>query len=346
MMEKLEFHNTGGLRDVKERLARASRHPVHADLGREYVDEREERLDQETLGDADDVESRLAQVEPQGDLHVVWNNRDDRRAYVGSERYNLIQHREVVEAIQGAVAETAGSIDKGVVRDYGAHVEGTLVFGDQDRGAIDVRELVGDGYVSPEGSGVARDRLGLGMRFKNSFNGRSGYGGSTMAYRYVCCNWMVWGEETIAETQDYHIKGADDSPGVDQEYFEDVIHEVFDERDELAGIVKDAAEEGEMPIEWTPGVLEQCGFGANYAKRITARVLEQEQPRAGETTAWNVYNAATGHLDNDRAGSLGPERYDHHQGSAWQVLEGEPREPAEQSEDREALEAYVAGVAP
>jgi len=263
---------------------------------------------------------------------------------VGSKRYNLIQHREVVDAIREAVAATTGSIEKGVVRDFGAHVNGVLVFGDQDEAEIDVTELVGDGYVPPEGSDWARDRLGLGMRFHNSFNGRSGFGGSTMAYRFICGNWMVWGEEEIAGRSDYHIKSKDDEHGIDPAYFEDVIGAVFDARDPLAGTVKDSIEEGEMPIEWAPGVLREAGFGTNYAKRITGRLLEMEQPRDGGTTTWHLYNAATGHLDNDREGDLGPEPYDRHQDTAWSLLGPDPTEPFDQAEDRDELEEFAVEV--
>lgn len=345
-MIQREFDDAGALGDVKHSLARASRHPVHVDLGESYSEMGVEPLTQSTLDDpADpggDVAERLARVEPQRDIHVVWNSRDDRRAYVGSERYNLIQHRAVIDAVQDALSATTGRVEKGVVRDYGEHVNGVLVFGNQEDAIIDVHDLVGDGYVPPEGSSGARDRLGLGMRFYNSFDGRSGYGGTAMAYRFICANWMVWGEESIDSRASYHIKSEHEAPGVDPDYFEAVIGSVFEQRDPLEGVVKDSIEEGEVPLSWAPGVLEQAGFGANYRKRITARLLSMEHPSDEHTTLWHIYNAATGHLDNDRAHDLGPERYDHHQGSAWSVLENDPEAPEEQHDD---LEEYATGVA-
>jgi len=283
---------------------------------------------------APDVVERLENVRLQRDIHVVWNNRDDERAYIGSQRYNLIQHREVVDAIREAVSNTKGSIDKGAVRDYGDHVRGVLVFGNTEEARIDVEELVGDGYVPPEGSDWARDRLGLGMRFQNSFNGRSGFGGSVMGYRYICANWMVWGEEEVASRDDYHIKSEDGSTGVPPEYFEEVIHEVFDRRDMLAGKVKDAVEEGELPTKWAPEVLRRAGFGTRYRERITGRLLSYDNVDPnGEVTLWDVYNAATHHLDHDTVDGLGPETYDQHQDDAWAVLDVEPAEPEDDFED-------------
>jgi hypothetical protein len=341
MEEKREFHDAGELEEAKNGLARASRHPMHVDFGTEYAEGGVPPLSQEKLDGGG-----LSRVEPVDDLFVVWNNREDRRAYVGSGRYNLIQHREVLDAVQEAVGRTTGSIEKGVIRDYGEHVRGVLVFGDQDEAVIDVGELVGDGYVPPEGNegegswaGGVRDRLGLGMRFHNSFDGRSGYGASTMGYRFICGNWLVWGEETVAEKASYHIKSADDAPGVSADYFEDVIHEVFERRDPLAGTVKDAVEEGEVPLSWVPGLLERAGFGANYARRISAHVASWED--GSQTDMWTVYNAATHHLDNERAADIGPESYDRHQGSAWELLEMEPSAPADEVED---LAEYAAGA--
>jgi hypothetical protein len=339
-----EFEGVDELERVANGLARASRHPIHVDLGSSYEEGGVSALSQMELGETHgDAVERLEHVEPQGDIHVVWNNRDDGRAYIGSQRYNLIQHREVIDAIREAVGRTTGSIERGVVRDYGAHVSGVLVFGDQDNAIIDVEELVGDGYVPPEGewpTGV-KDRLGLGMRFHNSFDGRSGFGGSTMGYRFICGNWLVWGEEEIDQKSSYHLKGEDDAPGVDPEYFEELIHTVFEQRDPLEGIVKDSIEEGEMPLSWAPGVLERAGFGKTYQKRIVSRLLSWEGGPDGDTDKWTLYNAATFHLDNERVDELGPERYDHHQGSAWAVLEDDLREPGEEVAE---LNEFAAGV--
>jgi len=336
-MEIHEFDNIGELEDVQNGLARASRHPLHIDFGTEFDEGGVAPLSQLELGG--DAATRLAELEPMQEMHAVWNNRDDGLAYLGSERYNLIQHREVIDAIRDAVGATTGSIEKGVVRDYGPHVDGVLVFGDQDDAIIDVRELVGDGYVPPEGDDWYQDRLGLGMRFHNSFNGRSGYGGTSMAYRFICGNWMVWGEEAIESKSSYHIKSEREAPGVSADYFEAVIGAVFEQRDPLAGVVKDSIEEGEMPVEWAPAVLDDAGFGKNYQKRIAARLLVNEP--GPETTLWDVYNAATGYIDNERVGDLGPERYDHHQASAWAVLETEPREP---DVEMDSLEEFATGA--
>mgnify|MGYP000046423331 CR=1 FL=1 len=340
-MKQTEFGNMAELEEIQNGLARASRHPIHVDLAESYSEMGTSNLSQMELGDErEDVVRRLDDVELQSDIHVVWNNRDDERAYIGSQRYNLIQHREVIDAIREAVGRTTGSIEKGIVRDYGSHVSGTLVFGDQDDAIIDVYDLVGDGYVPPEGASWTQDRLGLGMKFHNSFDGRSGYGGTSMGYRFICGNWMIWGRQDIAERTSYHIKSEDETPGVDADYFEEVIGSVFEQRDALCGTVKRSIEDGELPIEWAPGMLEEAGFGKNYQKRIVSKLLQWED--GDYTDVWTLYNAATYHLDNERVDDLGPERYEHHHGSAWQLLEIDVEDHGDEVDD---VRQFAAGVA-
>ena len=153
-----------------------------------------------------------------------------------------------------------------------------------------------------------------------------------MGYRFICQNWMVWGEETIREKEDYHIKSKDSDVGIDPDYFEEVIAEVFERRDMLSDTVKHAEEDGEMPLSWVPAHLERAGFGKQYQKNIVYRLLDQTH-ESSETTTWRVYNAATTHLDHDRAVAMGPEPYDQKQDAAWQVLTSEPEAPEEEVEN-------------
>lgn len=319
-MQQHQFDDLGELEDVKNRLARASRHPVHADLGTEY---------DEHSGGEQPVSGDTKQL----GKHALWNNRDDSLAYFGSDRFNLIQHREVLDTITTAVENTEGSIEKGVIHDYGSKIDGVLVFGDQDKASIDVGDLVDtdgdtwrDGYVPPEGADYTRDVLGLGMRFFNGWDGRTKVGGSTMGYRFICQNWMVWGEQTIAQDEAFHLKGPEEHVGLDPAFFEDIIHEVFDEKGPAEEAVRRAIEE-EVPLSWVPAVLDDAGFGDDYARRISHRVRNQTPPRDDHTTLWHIYNAATAFIDHDKAGEIGPSVYQRHHETAWDVLEVEVREP-------------------
>lgn len=320
------FENVGELEEIANGLARASRHPLYADLGREYEDR--------VMSIGTQTKERMEQDFEQLEWHVVWNNRDDELAYIGSKKYNLVQHRDVIDALRTAVDRTVGTIDKGVIRDYGSKVDGTIVFGNQEKARIDVEELVGDGYVPPEGAEWTNDRLGLGSRFRNSFDGGMRLGGSTMGYRYICGNWLVWGEEEIAAKDQLHLRHEDESIGIDPEFFEDIINEVFDEKDYLEGVVKEAIEDGEFPTSWSAGVLEQAGFGRNYRKWI---LRELDSYEVGENIdKWVLFNAASHYLDSTQYQNIGNGVYDKQQGRAWKILELEPEAPEEEI-DLEAI---------
>jgi hypothetical protein len=288
-MRTHQFDSIAELEEIEQRLARGSMHPVYVDLG---ADEHSETASDE--------------LDRQPDRFGVWNNRDDRRAYIASDRYELIQHREVIDTIRDAVRSTAGEIDKGVIRDYGSKIDGVLVFGNQEEARVDVDELV-DGYVPPE-SGMTRDRIGLGMRFKNSWDGGTKVGGTTMGYRYICANWMVWGERQISGTEQLHVHE------LDQDFFANVILDVFDLKEDLAEVIVEA-ETTELPVDNASDVLEDAGFGRNYRHSIMDELADTD-----ETTLWRLYQAVTTYLDDERVEEIGNGVYNSHHQRAWSVL--------------------------
>lgn len=306
------FESIGDLEEVSNGLARASRHPLYADLGTEYG---------ESQSLYDDRKKRIESDFEELQHTVVWNNRDDEISYIGSDRYNLIQHREVIDTIRDVVNSTAGTIAKGVIRDYGSKVDGVIVFGEQNEAIVNVEDLV-DGYVPPEGSDWINDRLGLGLRFRNSFDGGARLSGSTMAYRFICGNWLVWGEETIAANDVLHLRRDDEDVGVDPEFFEDLVYEVFDERSYVEDVIVDSTHE-EVPAAWAHGIYENAGFGRNYIVNAMDNLRRWNVEE--ETDLWTLYNAMTTYIDNDRVHAIRNGSYDKWQRRSWNILTDEPR---------------------
>lgn len=344
-MQKTEFHSIGELETVKGQLATASRRPVYIDIDREWEPREYGDPWRETHTD----DRRVVEF---CEKSALWNDRDAELSYISSEDYQLLQHSELLDIVQEAVDKTVSDVDMGVIRDYGAQIDGTLVFSNTDEALIDVDELVGDGYVPPEGdidphgNARARDALGLGMRLSNSFDGKKQLTFSTMGYRFICQNWMVWGEETIGETATRHVipdEFESEDLSEDEEFIEyvrmlieDTIDDVFEIKEELEPRVKEAENE-EIPFGWVPGLLENAGFGRNYQKEISGLTLIQENPTDGETTAWRLYQAATTILDNDKAEKISKDQYDKHQGSAWNLMD-EPSAPSETMTESEVRE--------
>ena len=334
-MQQYEFYDVGEFEQFTSEgrtpLATAKRHPVFADMRHEVG---EENVGQRNY---EEITSKNA----------VFNERDDELAYMSSDRYDLIQHHDVLQAIKTAVDETTGGIDYGMIRDYGARMDGILVFSNQDEAKIDMRELLGDDYIPPEGRPNTdptaedsrwRDTVGLGMRFRNSFDGGTKVAGSTMGYRYICQNWLVWDEAEIGSVERQHTRSVDESDGLEPEFFADIIQDVFEVKSDVETTFLDA-EATEVPLTWVPGILERHDFGANYQKRITGRILNHEpvSDDGDETTIWRVYNATTSELDRNTAVDSSAYTYDYYQSYAWNMMNAESEEASEPEESLEDL---------
>lgn len=333
-----EFHSEDELEQIKNNLAVATRHPVVIDRTSDY----------QAVVEGDYEPRTATNVMP--DRSAIWNSRDDRLAYISTGKYNLVQHREVIDAIEEAIDMTVGEIDFGVVRDYGEQVDGILVFGNQAEANIDMSELLGDSYIPPEDRPETdptaetsrwRDTVGLGMRFTNSFNGAKKISGSTMGYRYICQNWLVWDEETIGERTEAHVREYDEDDGLAEGFFEPLIMEVFDIREDVQEILVEA--EGiDVPLTWVPGLLEEIGYGRNYQKRIAERTLGYNNPSDEETTLWRLYNAVTREIDHHTAESVGLGTYNAHQSRAWNLVHRDDVEEPEETMELEELVEWVA----
>lgn len=313
-------HTFEGLDEFREtfpQLAQASSHPVFVDLGTEFTSK-------------DGQPKEPQRIERQ----AIWNDRDDRLAYIGSDGYEITQHTEILQYIDDAIGQTVGQIDIGHIRDYGERIDGMLTLNGHN---VDVAELTDDGYVPPEGEvlenrtadvsdafaadGTVRDILGVGIRFNNSFDASERIRLETMGYRYVCQNWLVWGEETIGEFTQLHI---DD---LDPEHVEELIFDVTDKQEEQNQVIVEAIED-EAPWEWVGPQLEEVGFGPRQSKQIGQK-LQSYGGVGDEVRRWDLYNAVTDYLDHDVALEVNANVYDRHQSKASQILTNEWSSPSE-----------------
>lgn len=334
-MIKREFYNPNELDEVTYELATASKYPLYMDTNPHP---------------GEDMPLTAESLELLRNRHAIINDRDDRVSYIGTDKYDLIQHHEVIDAIRDAVELTTGDIEFGVVRDYGEQINGVLVFGNRGDARIDLQELLGDAYIPPEGrpdtdptaetSGI-RDAVGLGMRFENSFDGNRTVGGSTMGYRYICQNWLVWDEREIGSKQRQHVRTVDEEDGLSPDFFVDLITDVFDVRDEIADVIE-YAEMRDVPVTWAPAILEDLGFGPRYQRRITGQLVNfsNGEVREDVTTLWRLYNAITRELDHRTVNDTKMATHMKWHRAAWNALTVDPREPEEEP-DEEELEEFV-----
>lgn len=319
-----QFEGLGEFRDTIDHLAEASNHPVFADLGDAYS------------VDADDVDPQeLQRLRHQ----AIWNKRDDELAYIGTDAYEITQHKELLGVIDDAVGQTVGEIDIGRIRDYGDRIDGMLTL---DGHNVDVGALTDGGYVPPEGElledrtadvadakdadGTVRDILGVGIRFGNSFDASERINVETMGYRFICQNWMVWGEETIGEFTQLHVSE------LNPEDIEELIFDIIDKKEDVESLVIESIDD-KLKWSWVAPFLDDAGFGTQYQRKIIRKLREYDSDR-DELRRWDVYNAVTDVLDNGVmvAGDDGvnPNVYDRHQGRAQYVLNNEVTSPGEE----------------
>lgn len=313
------FEGLGELKEVQPQLAQASAHPVYVDPDNVFNPE-----GNESIGGPRQV-----------DHQAIWNSRDDRLSYIGSEKYEITQHNDIINYITDAVNATVGEIDIGRIRDYGERIDGMITLEGHN---VDVGELVGDGYVPPESEildnrtasvedakasdGSVRDILGVGIRFGNSFDASERIRIETMGYRFICQNWLIWGKETIGTYEQLHINE------LDAQNVEDLIFDILDKQEQIEGIVKDTATDTEYPLSWAIPSLKEIGFGPRQSKHIL-QVLRDYGTVDDSFSRWELYNAVTAYLDHDVVADVNANVYDRHQGKAAQLLTQELSSPSE-----------------
>lgn len=106
----------------------------------------------------------------------IYNNQAKKLAQVVSKHYQIIQHRDAVQAI-GEVLDEAGIKTTGFVKSFGNQIQGNLVFDNK-----------GEAVKDPE-SGIK-----LGIRFLNSYNKSTSFRLELYGFRMICQNGMALGK--------------------------------------------------------------------------------------------------------------------------------------------------------
>ena len=206
---------------------------------------------------------------------------------IHSEKYQPIQHSVIVEAMADACENTDISVfghfdeDKGRFNGYGT-------FANPD---VHIGLGLDNGFEDP---------VMLGMRFFNSHNGDSKFGGEIYGIRAVCQNYMAWGE-TLGKVKIMHFKSEENVA------------------DELARILKSFRDRIESLkdrvhiIQDTPVTLEEqeailWGIGLNpyYIENILTHKHQLNPEMAIEMnkgSVWDIYNASTAFVTYHVGGS-------------------------------------------
>ena len=217
---------------------------------------------------ADD--GQFAEIE---DRFAIIGNNTGMPYAIHSDRYEPIQHSVIVDAMADACYDTDLSVfghfdeDKGRFNGYGTFAN------------PDFHINLGETHDDP---------VMLGMRFFNSHNGDSRFGGEIYGIRAVCQNYMAYGdvlgkvkimhfksEENVADELSKLLKGFVDNIGA----LKDKVHYIRD-----------------MPVtaEEQEAILWGTGIPAGYIENIlTHKKMLNPEMTASKGSVWDIYNAST-----------------------------------------------------
>ena len=219
-----------------------------------------------------------------GKYAIVGDNTADVYA-IHTEKYQPIQHSVIVEAMADACKDTDLS-----------------VFGhfDESKGRFNGYGTLAnpDVHLNLGLDNGSEDPVMLGMRFFNSHNGDSKFGGEIYGIRAVCQNYMAWGD-VLGKVKIMHFKSEENVA------------------DELAKILVrfrdriDALKDRIHIIQDTPVTRDEqelllwgIGLDPDYIENIlTHKHLLNPEMELNKGSVWDVYNASTAFVTYHVGGS-------------------------------------------
>jgi len=219
------------------------------------------------------------------DVQVAGKNREQFKAVVNqttqhieaivSDRYTLIQHREVFEPVIVAMRNLGVRIQGKVTRD-GGRIYADILFND-DRFKHDVSD------DSEKG-----DIINFGMRFFNSYDKTTSFGAEVFAMRLVCKNGMI---------RPVNIKSIREIHSGNKRFVVKAIANLFkslaEESPKFADVVSRAREEI-VTLQMMKELFATWHLGKKHVK-----VLMQKIRKLDEKNQWNIYNVLTDYITHN-----------------------------------------------
>jgi len=201
---------------------------------------------------------------------VIWNTDKDEAVTVVSNRYNLVQHEEVVSAVADAIQNLNISANARV-RNGGNRIFVDIEF---DNAKLYVKE-VGEEFIG-------------GIRVINSYDRTTGIIVAPRLLRLSCSNGMVVQHGFI---KGYNIKHTAKLEKDFQATIELMVKDMIDNNDKLKALVNDCIGDS---IEWE--LMEKILKSVSGAKKhfeAIKEILDNDSKSLHELTRWDLYNAFT-----------------------------------------------------
>ena len=204
---------------------------------------------------------------------------------IHSDKYEPIQHHVIVDAMADACNDTSLNVfghfdeDKGRFNGYGT-------FANPD---VHINLGVNNGFEDP---------VMLGMRFFNSHNGDSKFGGEIYGIRAVCQNYMAWGE-TLGKVSIMHFKSEENVA----DELAKVLMGFVDRIDALQDRVH-YIRDTPVDIDEQEAILWGIGLPVGYIENIlTHKTALNPEMATSKGSVWDIYNASTAFVTYHVGGS-------------------------------------------
>lgn len=200
-----------------------------------------------------------------------------------SDNYEIVQHSTIVNAMSYACEDTSLSVfghfdeSSGKFNGYGSFANPDV--------HIDLFEEKDDPVM-------------LGMRFFNSHNGDSKFGGEIFGIRYVCGNYMAWGD-VLGKISIKHFKSEEnvaDELGKILRGFVDKIDALKDR----VHYIRDTV----LTVEEQEAVLWGIGMKDKQVQNImTYKTFLNPEIKPESVSAFDIYNSSTAYISYRVGGS-------------------------------------------
>lgn len=206
-----------------------------------------------------------------GKLAVVGDESNTPYA-IHSNKYEPIQHNVIINAMADAISDTELNMfghfdnDKGRFNGYGTFAN------------PDCHINVGDKHDDP---------IMLGMRFFNSHNGDSKFGGEIFGIRAVCSNFLAMGE-SLGKIKIMHFKSEENLAGELSKILRGFVDKVDAFQDKIH-IVKDT----DLDINEQESLLWGIGLNPGYIENILTHKRELNPEMGTKGSVWDIYNSST-----------------------------------------------------
>lgn len=211
-------------------------------------------------------------TQPATEYMGVWNETSNKLACIASKKYNIVQHREVLEALSESLM------------DLNLSVRGTLEYyndGDEMQAIVLFNE-----HVLKDDSA---DGVLLGFRVVNSYNCSKGFRGDIYAYRLVCTNGLSMPVFDDGVYKRIHIGAFSASAGITE-----FIQRVIKLKPQFQKLIENSMQVELEKEAWIP-VIKRLVTHKKHQKHILAllEVIEKEK-----MSKWDIYNVFTDYMSH------------------------------------------------